>query len=262
MTGPGGEPAHGGAGRRRFHIPADRWGGALLRLEGVERHHCVEVLRLRPGRRVTLFDGAGGEAEAEIVSFDRHAVMLRLTGPLETTPPPRFRITLAQAILKGSRMDFIVQKATELGVAAIAPVVSERTVVRLDPETAEERRARWTQQAIESAKQCGQNRVPQVEATQGLTDFLRDVSAGVDLALVAALRPEARGLRALLAERAGPVNEALLLVGPEGDFTPKELELAGAAGFQPLDLGPAILRSETAALYALSVLSYELRGGV
>ncbi len=88
------------------------------------------------------------------------------------------------------------------------------------------------------------------------------MSAGVDLALVAALRPEARGLRALLAERAGPVNEALLLVGPEGDFTPKELELAGAAGFQPLDLGPAILRSETAALYALSVLSYELRGGV
>lgn len=249
------------AGRHRFHLPPERWGAATPRLEGAERHHCADVLRLGPGEVVTVFDGVGGEARAEIVAVGRDAVALRL-GAVRREPAPRCEIVLAQAVLKGSRMDLVLQKATELGADGIVPLMTERGVVRLDGEALEGRRAKWQQVALEAAKQCGRNRVPRVETPVDVATLIGGGCAGCDMRFVASLGAGARGLRAWLSGSGALPDRTLVVVGPEGDLTPAELGALEAAGCHPLDLGPRILRAETAAFYALSVLSYELRGGV
>ena len=176
-------------------------------------------------------------------------------------------------------MDLIVQKAVEIGAAEIAPLISERTIVDLGPKEAEQKQTKWQQIAIEAAKQCGQNWLPQVHAPRKLKDFFSTVEAGVspasrsvslpgrlpsqfDLRLIGSLQPDASYLKKILADyteqhRDRPTN-VLMLVGPEGDFTPAELALAKTNGCLPITLGPIILRVETAAIYCLSVLSYEL----
>jgi len=158
-------------------------------------------------------------------------------------------------------MDLIVQKAVEIGAAEIAPLISERTIIDLGPKEAEQKKTKWQQIAIEAAKQCGQNWLPQVHTPRKLKDFFSQ-SGGFDLRLIGSLQPDAIHLKKILADyseqhRHRPEN-VLMLVGPEGDFTPAELALAKTHGCLPITLGPIILRVETAAIYCLSVLSYEL----
>lgn len=244
----------------RFYISPENWNPDALSLSGAEAHHARDVLRMKRGDRAVLFNGRGREITAAIVDLTGYEVRLRKLHETET-PPFRCRITLGQAVPKGKNMDLIVQKAVEIGAAEIAPLISERTIVDLDKKEAEQKKAKWQQIAIEAAKQCGQNWLPQVNAPRKLKDFFSDAGS-FDLRLIGSLQPDAIHLRKILADytdqhRDRPRN-VLMLVGPEGDFTPAELGLAKTNGCLPITLGPIILRVETAAIYCLSVLSYEL----
>jgi 16S rRNA (uracil1498-N3)-methyltransferase len=249
----------------RFYIPADAWNSDPLRLDEGESHHCMSVLRMQPGDKAVVFNGRGAEATARIAEGStRQEVKLTLLHQAKAAPLP-CRIVLGQAVPKGKNMDLIVQKATELGAAAIAPILSERTVARLDgEESAAAKQAKWSGVVIEAAKQCGQNWLPEVSPPRTLKDFFAHLPP-IDLMLIASLQPDARPLRPLLADYAAShggkrPSSALILVGPEGDFTPAEIALAKSAGCRPITLGPIVLRTETAAIYCLSVLSYELLG--
>jgi 16S rRNA (uracil1498-N3)-methyltransferase len=262
----------------RFYVSPENWNPDALSLSGAEAHHARDVLRMKRGDRAVLFNGRGREITAEIVNLTGDEVRLRRLQETET-PPLHCRITLGQAIPKGKNMDLIVQKAVEIGAAEIAPLISERTIVDLGPKEAEQKQTKWQQIAIEAAKQCGQNWLPQVHAPRKLKDFFSTVETGVspasrlvsqpgrlppqfDLRLIGSLQPDASHLKKILADyteqhRDRPTN-VLMLVGPEGDFTLAELALAKTNGCLPITLGPIILRVETAAIYCLSVLSYEL----
>jgi 16S rRNA (uracil1498-N3)-methyltransferase len=204
---------------------------------------------------VTVFDGEGGEARADIAGIEGGRIQLCI-GQTTRSQPLSCAITLAQAIPKGKHMDFIVQKATELGAARIAPLFSDRTVVQLDMRDAGKKRERWQEIAIEACKQCGQNRVPEIVLPQTPKAFFEGQEPS-ELMLIASLQPDARRIKSVLADQPPP-RSVCVLVGPEGDFTPAELALAKSNGCRPITLGPIILRTETAALYCLSVLGHEL----
>ena len=274
----------------RFYLPPDDWHPDALRLTGSEAHHARNVLRLQPGDKAVLFNGRGREITAEITVLGAREIELRKLHEA-STPPLRCRITLGQAIPKGKNMDTIVQKAVEIGAAEIVPIMSDRTVVRLGEDEAAQKQAKWQTIAIEAAKQCGQNWLPQVQFPRTLAQFfdetaptrvatgLRPVRAddappaqstahravathAFDLQLIGSLQSDALHLKQILAGYAAAHGDrpasVLILIGPEGDFTPAELNLARSHGCRPITLGPIILRVETAAIYCLSVLSYEL----
>ena len=233
--------------------------GDSLALTGAEAHHCRNVLRLESGDKVVLFDGRGRELTAEIISSSPELALRKLHEA--QTPPLRCRITLGQAIPKGKNMDLIVQKAVEIGAAEIAPILSDRTVLRLDEESAASKQAKWQTVAIEAAKQCGQNWLPRVHVPHTMAQFFQHPRR-FDLQLIGSLQSDAVHLKKILteysAEHGDRPTSVLMLVGPEGDFTPAELSLARSHGCRPITLGPIVLRVETASIYCLSVLSYEL----
>jgi len=247
----------------RFYIAPENWNPDALTLRESEAHHARNVLRMERGEKAVVFNGRGREITVEVVGFAQNEIQLRKLHEAET-PPLRCRITLAQAIPKGKNMDLIVQKAVEIGAWEIAPLISERTIVDLDPAMAGQKQAKWQQVAIEAAKQCGQNWLPQVHIPRKLKDFFADDSAATrqDLRLIGSLQSDAVHLKKILTEYSSEHPErptsVLVVVGPEGDFTPAELSLARSHGCQPITLGPIILRVETAAIFCLSVLSYEL----
>jgi 16S rRNA (uracil1498-N3)-methyltransferase len=244
----------------RFYLPPEHWTDGSLALTGAEAHHARNVLRLERGDKVVLFDGRGRELTAEIISNEAAEVRLRKLHEAQT-PRLRCQITLGQAIPKGKNMDLIVQKAVEIGAAEIAPILSDRTVVRLDEESAASKQAKWQTVAIEAAKQCGQNWLPRVHVPQSMAQFFEQPRR-FDLQLIGSLQSDAVHLKKILAEysaeHANRPTSVLMLVGPEGDFTPAELSLARSHGCRPITLGPIVLRVETASIYCLSVLSYEL----
>lgn len=246
----------------RFYLPPAEWDPQALRLTGGEAHHARTVLRAQPGDKVVVFDGRGHEITADVVAVDHREIALRKLHEAKT-PPLRCRITLAQAIPKGKNMDLIVQKAVEIGAAEIAPIVSDRTVVRLDAEDAKQKQAKWQTVAVEAAKQCGQNWLPEVQLPCAPAEFFAQRSRdSFDLQLIGSLQSDALHLKNVLrdfgSEHQRRPASVLMMIGPEGDFTPAELNIARANGCRPITLGPIILRVETAAIYCLSVLSYEL----
>ena len=241
----------------RFYVPPHAWNPDKLALDQSEAHHALDVLRMKAGDRATLFNGQGAEATVEFATVEKGRIALKKIS-VSKSEPLACRITLGQAIPKGKNMDLIVEKATELGAAAIAPLLSERTVVRCDESEALSKRDKWQRVAIEAAKQCGQNWLPTVAKPRTPKELFQS-GEKYDLMLIASLQSDSRHLKQILAE-AGPKRptDVLILVGPEGDFTPAEVNLAINAGCRPITLGPIILRSETAAIYCLSVLSHEL----
>jgi 16S rRNA (uracil1498-N3)-methyltransferase len=177
----------------RFYLAPDDWHQDALVLKGTEAHHCRNVLRLEPADRVVLFNGQGREITAEIVSSNPVQINLRKLYDANT-PPLRCRITLGQAIPKGKNMDLIVQKAVEIGAAEIAPILSDRTVVRLDDENGAAKQMKWQSIAIEAAKQCGQNWLPQVQTPQTLIQFFQNQQR-FDLQLIGSLQSDAVHLK-------------------------------------------------------------------
>ena len=231
-------------------------------LEDAEAHHCIDVLRLGVGSRLVIFDGRGSEVTAEITALERGRAQLKDLMAVKTEPL-RCAITLAQAIPKGKNMELIVQKATELGVAKIVPLLSDRAVVQLGDAEIRRKREKWQQIVIEAAKQCGQNWLPEVAEPVTPKKFFAEFDR-YELPLIASLQHDARGFKATLADfreqHGRRPGSALMLIGPEGDFTPAETSSAKSAGCVPVSLGPIVLRAETAAIYSLSVLAYELQG--
>ena len=245
---------------QRFYIAPENWNRDALSLAGAEAHHARHVLRLQEGSRIAVFDGRGHEITAEIVSLERDRIQLRKLNEARTAPL-HCRITLAQAIPKGKNMDLIVQKAVEIGASEIAPLLSDRTIVSLRDETALQKQQKWQQIAIEAAKQSGQNWLPHVYPAKKVHDFFAGLAL-YDLQLIGSLQSDATHLKKVLgeyqAEHGRGPESVLMCIGPEGDFTPAELNLARSHGCRPITLGPIILRVETAAIYCLSILSYEL----
>ncbi|HEX3903244.1 MAG TPA: 16S rRNA (uracil(1498)-N(3))-methyltransferase [Polyangia bacterium] len=234
---------------RRLFVPGERLTGAQVTLTGPEHRHVGRVLRARPGETLTLFDGAGAEVEARVVRVAAAETELAL-GERRAVAGPAVPLTLLVAVPRGPRMDLLVQKTSELGVARIVPVVTERSVARPDAEAG--RRARWEKIAREAARQCGRADLPAVAAPLPLAEAL----AGPDLPARRLALFEGERTRSLRAALAGAEPSATaLLVGPEGGFAPAEVTAARAAGFEAVGLGDRILRVETAAIVAVALVA-------
>jgi 16S rRNA (uracil1498-N3)-methyltransferase len=230
----------------RLHVATPLATGLRLALPaGAARH--VQVLRLQPGDALTLFDGRGGEYDAVVTRMGRSDVDVEIGAhhPLECEAG--LAVHLALAMPANERMDWLVEKATELGVSSIQPLVSERSVLRLSGERAAKKQAHWQAIAIAACEQCGRNRVPTVHAVQPFAAWL---AASTDTGLVLSLRPGSSAVAAHASRAA-----LTLLSGPEGGLAPAEEEAALARGWQPVQLGPRVLRAETAPLAALAVLT-------
>ena len=233
----------------RLHVDLPLAAGQRITLPETAGHHAARVLRLVAGDALTVFDGRGGEFRATLVRVSRAAVEVDVEAHEPVDRESALAVELGQGICKGDRMDLVVQKATELGVRAIRPIVCERTVVKLDAARAERRIAHWRAIAVHAAQQSGRTRVPEVAGVEDLGAWL--ARGGVGPAFV--LSPRAGASLSDLAPPA-PGEPVRLLVGPEGGLSPREVGRAGAAGFAGLRLGPRVLRTETAALVALAAL--------
>ena len=223
--------------------------GARITLPESAGHHATRVLRLGAGDALTVFDGRGGEYDATIARTSRGAVEIDVGAHVIVDRESTLGIELGQGICKGDRMDLVVQKATELGVRAIRPVVCRRSVVKLDSARAERRVAHWRAIAVHAAQQSGRTRVPEVAGVEDLDTWLERSGGGPSVVL----SPHAGASFSELAPPP-PDHPVRLLVGPEGGLAPQEIERARVAGFTALRLGPRVLRTETAALVALCVL--------
>ncbi len=239
----------------RFHCPIPLAGGESLDLPAAAARH-VQVLRLQPGVRITLFNGEGGEFEATIERIGRSDVRVQVARHNAVEREARREVRLAVGMPANERMDWLVEKATELGAAAIQPVLADRSVLKIKGERAGKKQAHWQGIAIAACEQCGRNRVPVVRQVLPLGDWIATMqldATGAPAAqrLLLSLHPEAPLLRAL----AGGDGAIDLLSGPEGGFSAAEEEAAVAAGFRRASLGPRVLRAETAPLAALSLLA-------
>ena len=232
----------------RFFVPDGLAPGATAEMPPEAAHHALRVLRLGDGDAVVLFDGQGGEWQARLV---RAGPALRAVLEVFESGDrvPALPITLVQGLPAADKMDWIVQKATELGVAAIRPVAAKRSVVRLSGERMARRVQHWQQVAVAACEQCGCNRVPPVAPLLDLPQYLGLAATQNDTRLLLAPGAE-RGLRAMTK----PAGAVTLLVGPEGGFEEGEIRAALAAGFEPLALGPRVLRTETAGTAALAAM--------
>lgn len=234
-----------------------------IRLGAEESHHLVTVNRCSRGDPVIAFDGHGREWITECIEPSRSATLLHVRESRQARPRSH-EITLAQALPKGATMDEIVRQATEVGAAQLVPLFSERTQVHLDGARADKKVEKWKTAAIEAAKQCGNPWLPEILPIQNFAAFVSSAQPH-ELKLIASLHAGATTLKTALRHfqdkhgGAAP-RKVLWLVGPEGDFSPAEMTAAITAGFQPITLGPLVLRSDTAAIYALSILSHELQG--
>lgn len=219
-------------------------------LEGAAARH-VQVLRLQPGDALTLFNGHGGEFNASVTRMGRNDVQVRV-GTFSAIERETARAVHLAVVMPGNeRMDWLVEKATELGAASVTPLMSERSVVRLSGDRAQKKQAHWQAIAVAAAEQCGRNRVPPVHAVCALLEFVRRAPPLTDIAPVwrCLLTPRVQGETVLSAPPGAQVMQ--VLSGPEGGLSPAEEESALAAGFAPLNLGPRVLRAETAPLAAL-----------
>jgi 16S rRNA (uracil1498-N3)-methyltransferase len=237
----------------RVYVEAPLAAGKRLVVAGSAANHITRVLRLRSGDALTVFDGSGGEFGARIEEFRKDSVVVAVEDhrPLERESP--LPLTLAQGISRGERMDWVIQKATELGTSRIVPLFTKRSVVRLDEKQADRKLQHWRAIAIAACEQCGRNRIPELAAPVDFFDVLPAEASGATRLLLSPtgdLRIEDLGQDV----RQGASKGITVLIGPEGGLEDVEQEAALAAGFKAVRLGPRVLRTETAAIAALTII--------
>ncbi len=232
-----------------FRLEADQ----SARLDGDQARYLSRVMRMRVGDEFTVFDGTGCEFPAEIVNLEKQCVNIQVGQPRPTDRESPLKIHLVQGVSRSERMDFVVQKTTELGINRITPVMTERSVVRLNNERARKRHQHWLRIAQNACEQCGRNIVPQIDEPLPLTEWLDGESAGGQRRIL--LRPSAANTLSEL--EPGP-QILVVLIGPEGGLSEMEYGKAEFAKFQAVSMGPRILRTETAALAAIAILQSRL----
>ncbi len=233
--------------KHRVHLPDWRPGQGPLATD--RGHYLTRVLRLRAGDRFVGFDGRGRQWLGRVIGIERGRVVVERGEEITPDPEPTLEIVLVQAVARGDRMDYALQKATELGVSAIEPVFAERTEVRLSGRRLDRRLDHWRAVVTSACEQCGRTRVPDVAPARTLNRWLdepADLGSGTNFLLL----PSGAGLRG----RAPPQSPIRVLIGPEGGLTAAEVRAAVDAGFDPLVLGPRILRCETAGPAAIAAI--------
>jgi len=242
----------------RFYVPNPHIEKEMLKIEGNEVRHIRRVLRLKVGDNLSVFDGSGREYEGTIVEEDPSAVMVMVQNILSSKTESHLEITLAQSMVKGEKMDYLIQKATELGVKKIIPFFSYRSVPLLDKSKRLKRYHRWERIAVEASKQCGRGGVPKIEPLKDYSEMLQ--TAPLDSLRLILWERVGESLKEVLKE-SKEKRKVFFIVGPEGGMSDEEVEHAKRSGFIPVTLGRRILRSETASLCLLSILQYE-RGDI
>jgi 16S rRNA (uracil1498-N3)-methyltransferase len=242
----------------RFYVPQPRIEEGMLSVEGNEVKHLRKVLRLKAGDEIIVFDGFGKEYEGTIVEEGPSSVLIKIQNIFSTATESPIDITVAQSLLKGEKMDYLIQKATELGVKGIVPFFSSRSVPLLEKSKRLKRHHRWERIAVEASKQCGRGVIPKIEPLQHYSEMLGSASPRA-LCLILCER-EGNTLKEVL-ERSKEKAEVFFIIGPEGGFDQGEVEEAKRKGFFPVTLGRRILRAETTSLCLLSILQYE-RGDI
>ena len=238
----------------RFYVPHPWIEKGMLRIEGDEVRHIRKVLRLKAGDEVVVFDGSAKEYEGTIVKEGSNAVVIAVQNVLSSESESPLEIVLAQSLLKGEKMDYLIQKATELGVKRIIPFFSSRTIPLLEESRRLKRYHRWKRIAVEASKQCGRGVVPKIEPLQDYFEMVQ--TATQDSLRLILWEKEGARLKDILTG-SKEKKKIFFVIGPEGGFTQEEIEHARREGFIPVKLGRRILRSETSSLCLLSILQYE-----
>jgi len=238
----------------KFYVSEPRIEKEMLRIEGDEVRHIRKVFRLKAGDEIVVFDGSGKEYEGKIIEEGPSSVVILVESILSTKRESPLEITLAQSLLKGEKMDYLIQKATELGVKEIIPFFSSRSVPLLERSRRMRRHDRWERIAIEASKQCGRGVVPKILPLQDYSEMLQNIST--DLLRLILWEKEGERLKEVL-EGSKEKRKIFFIIGPEGGLNQEEVGDAKEKGFIPVTLGKRILRSETASLCLLSILQYE-----
>jgi 16S rRNA (uracil1498-N3)-methyltransferase len=242
--------------RHRFYAPPSSFTETSVRLDADEAHHLTRVLRLGPGASVFVFDGEGAEYECEVSRVAKHEINLNLLRRLGDAVESPLRLTLAQALIKGDKFDWVIQKTTELGVTRIAPLVTDHSDIKRDFKRAEERAGqrieRWRRISIEALKQCGRRKLVEICEPASFDDFCESATQNACLVF------SERGGESLAeaAAKLRDANQLSLCVASEGGWSERELMKAASCGFTPVSLGSRILRTETAAIVAVSLAQH------
>ncbi len=238
----------------RFYVPQPRIEKGMMRVEGSEVRHIRRVLRLKTGDEIVVFNGSAKEYQGTIVKEGPSSVVIMIQNIYSSQRESHLEITLAQSLLKGDKMDYLVQKATELGIKEIVPFFSSRSVPSLEKSRRVIRHHRWERVAVEASKQCGRGVVPKIEPLQDYSEMLK--TASPDSLRLILWEREGKRLKEAL-EGSKEKKKIFFIIGPEGGLSQEEVEHAKRNGFTPVTLGRRILRSETASLCLLSILQYE-----
>lgn len=240
----------------RFYLPPEYIKGNIAVIVGEEAHHILDVMRLKKADRIQAFDGKGALYQGRILDTAYKKVKLKIERVQQDLQVPNLEITLVQALPKKNKMDYIIEKCTELGVDSIIPIQTGRTIVKLYRTKEAIRKRRWLKIAQEAAKQSGRTTIPQVKNLTPWPDVL-SILGDFDLKLLLCLSEETRKIKDVLRPQNKP-RRIILFIGPEGDFTPDEIRQACACGCLAVSLGANVLKSDTAAVTALAMINYEL----
>ena len=239
----------------RFFVPPEAVKGKSIIISGREAHHILDVMRLKIQDKVVTFDGTGKEYLGFIKEISRNSLTVEVNEVRAPSQKDILRITLLQALPKREKMDYIIEKSTELGVGSIVPMITDRTIPDWSEEKMRSQAERWRKIAREAAKQCGRLDIPAVSDVVKFTNAVRD-SGNFDMRLIALLNEETMPVRkAMSGFKSGWIAIA---IGPEGDFTADEASAAIESGFKAISLGPRVLKSDTAGLALIAILNYEL----
>lgn len=238
----------------RFYVMPDSIRGGKIYAGKEESHHIIDVMRLGEGDPVTVFDGTGKEYNGRIESVKNKSVIINIEKTITPAAKPSVRISLVQVLIKKNKMDYVVEKATELGVCEIIPLETGRSVVRADEAGEGHKVERWRKIAIEAAKQCGRRDLPEIKRVSFFDDALKSFK-DYDAVIMPCLFEGTVPLKNALSRIKDP-KKILLLIGPEGDFTPGEIAAAEANGALLVSLGGLVLKSDTAAIATLAMLNY------